>query len=100
MPLSRTRIQEISTLLQNAKTLDVFPNINSIEKDEKEEIKNEEITVYDVVSKGKKIHLFYLQPILIDFIDTKEKDIKNLVKEIFEEITNIIGMPKLNDFGK
>lgn len=53
-----------------------------------------------MASKSKKIHLFYLQPILNDFIDTKEKEVKNLVKEIFKEITNVIAMPELKSFGK
>ena len=99
MPLSRVRIQEIVDLLKNAKELEIFPNFNSIDSDEKYEIKKE-MTVFDVVSKTKKIHLFYLQPILTDFIDTKEKDIKNLVKEIFQEINRIMGMPELNRANK
>ena len=100
MPLSRGRIKEIVNLLENIKNLEIFPNINMLEKDEKEEEKKEDITVFDVIRKTKKIHLFYIQPILNDFIDTKEKDIKNLVKDIFIEITNIIGMPKLTNFNK
>jgi len=44
--------------------------------------------------------LFYLQPILNDFIDTKEKEKKNLVKDIFKEITNVIAMIKLKSLGK
>ena len=100
MPLTRVRIQEIIDLLKNAKELEMFPNFNIIDSNEKNEIKKEEMTVFDVVSKTKKIHLFYLQPILTDFIDTKEKDIKNLVKDIFIEINNIMGMPKLNTLNK
>ena len=100
MPLSRGRIKEIVNLLENVKNLEIFPNINMLEKDEKEEEKKEDITVFDVIRKTKKIHLFYIQPVLNDFIDTKEKDIKNLVKDIFIEITNIIGMPKLTNFNK
>ena len=100
MPLSRGRIKEIVNLLENVKNLEIFPNINMLEKDEKEEEKKEDINVFDVIRKTKKIHLFYIQPVLNDFIDTKEKDIKNLVKDIFIEITNIIGMPKLTNFNK
>ena len=101
LPMSRTRTKEIIILLQNIKNLEVFPNINLIEGNEEEKESNkenkEEITVFDIVSKTKKIHLFYLQPILNDFINTKEKDIRNLIRELFQEITNIIGMPKLSD---
>ena len=101
LPMSRTRTKEIIILLQNIKKLEVFPNINLIESDEEEEENNkenkEEITVFDIVSKTKKIHLFYLQPILNDLINTKEKDIRNLIRELFQEIIIIIGMPKLSD---
>ena len=97
MPLSLNRIKDIVYLLKKIKDFEMFPNINKIEKEEQKEKKEEkeEITIFDIISKSKKIHLFYLQPILNDYIDTKEKDIKNLVKEIFKDITNIIGMPKL-----
>ena len=100
MPLTRSRIQEIVILLQNTKTLEVFPNINLIEKNEIKKDNFDEITVYDVISKSKKIHLFYLQSILIEFIDTKELEIKSLIKEIFLEINNLIALPKLSVFGK
>ena len=101
MPLNRVRIQEVVVLLQNVKSLEVFPNINVFDedKDDKND-KNKDITFFDVASKSKKIHLFYLQPILNDLIDTKEKEVKSLVKEIFKEITNVIAMPKLKSFGK
>ena len=59
MPLTRSRIQEIVILLQNTKTLEVFPNINLIEKNEIKKDNFDEITVYDVISKSKKIHLFF-----------------------------------------
>ena len=102
LPMSRARTKEIIILLQNIKKLEVFPNINLIENNEEEENEKnkenkDEITVFDIVSKTKKIHLFYLQPILNDFINTKEKDIRNLIRELFQEITNIIGIPKLSD---
>ena len=98
LPMSRVRTKEIIILLQNIKNLEVFPNINLIESNEEEKENNkEDITVFDIVSKTKKIHLFYLQPILNDFINTKEKDIRNLIRELFQEITNIIGIPKLSD---
>ena len=102
LPMSRARTKEIIILLQNIKKLEVFPNINLIENNEEEENEKnkenkDEITVFDIVSKTKKIHLFYLQPILNYFINTKEKDIRNLIRELFQEITNIIGIPKLSD---
>ena len=99
MPLSRVRIKEIVDLLENIKNLEIFPDINIIEKNENKNNEKNEITVFDVLSKTKKIHLFYLQPILNDFFDTKEKEIKNSVKEIFLKITEIIGMPKLGELN-
>ena len=95
MPLSRLRIKEIVNLMENVKNLEIFPDINLIEENENKENEKKEITVFDVLSKTKKIHLFYLQPILIDFIDTKEKEIKQSVKEIFQIINEVMGMPKL-----
>ena len=99
--MNNTRTKEIIILLQNIKKLEVFPNNNFIESNEEEKENNkenkEEITIFGIISKTKKIHLFYLQPILNDFINTKENDIRNLIREIFQEITNIIGMPKLSD---
>ena len=101
IPLSNERYTEIRNLLLNIKNLEIYPDINNIDKNEKEEEEEKkEITVFDIVSKTKKLHLFYIQPILNDFINTKDKDIKNLVKEIFIDITNIIGIPKLDRFNK
>jgi hypothetical protein len=99
-PLSRERYVEIINLLQNVKNLEIYPDFNIIEKNEKEEKNKKEVTVFDIVSKTKKLHLFYIQPILNDFIDTKDKDIKNLVKEIFTDITDILGIPKLENLNK
>ena len=98
MPLSRGRYQEIIILLENVKNLEVYPDINKIEKNEKEEEKKE-VTMFDLASKTKKVHLFYIQPILNDFINTKDQDIKNLVKDIFQDITTIIGIPNLTSYN-
>ena len=90
----------IKSYLFNSEEL-ILPFLKLELKEEKEKNNlKEDITVFDVIRKTKKIHLFYIQPVLNDFIDTKEKDIKNLVKDIFIEITNIIGMPKLTNFNK
>ena len=53
-----------------------------------------------MITKSKKIHLFYIEPVLNDFIYCKENSIKSLVKDIFNEITNIINLPKLIDFDE
>ena len=98
MPLSRGRYQEIIILLENVKNLEVYPDINKIEKNEKDEEKKE-VTMFDLASKTKKVHLFYIQPILNDFINTKDQDIKNLVKDIFQDITTIIGIPNLTSYN-
>ena len=91
MPLSRGRYQEIKILLENVKNLEVYPDINKIEKNEEKK----ELTMFDLASETKKVHLFYIQPILNDFINTKDQNIKNLVKDIFQDITTIIGIPNL-----
>ena len=99
MPLNRGRIYEIISLLNNVKNLEIYPDFNELKRSETDN-KNEEITIYDAISKSKKIHLFYIQPILNDFIFSKENSVKNLVKEIFNEITNIIHLPKLINFDE
>jgi hypothetical protein len=98
MPLNRRRIQEIISLLKNVKEFEVFPNFNISEDNKIKEKKFEEINIYDIISKNKKIHLFYIQPILNDFIYSKEDSIKSLIREIFDEIIKIINMPKLINF--
>ena len=98
MPLSRVRTKEIVDLLNNLKDLEIFPNINLIEENEIKE-KKEEITVFDIISKTKKIHLFYLQPVLNDFVESKERDVKLVIKEIFQKISDVLGMPKLRELN-
>ena len=97
MPLNRGRIIEIISLLNNVKELEVYPDFNMLEKDDN---KNEFMIGNDMIAKSKKIHLFYIQPILNDFIYSKENSIKGLVKDIFNEIANIIRLPKLIDFDE
>ena len=100
MPLNRGRIIEIISLLTNVKELEVYPDFNMLEKDEIHNNKNEFMIVNDMIAKSKKTHLFYIQPILNDFIYSKENSIKGLVKDIFNEIANIIRLPKLIDFDE
>ena len=100
VPLNQDRVQEIVDLLKNIKDLELFPNINQLEIEEEIEFKKKEITVFDLLAKTKKIHFFYLQSILNDFIYTKEQIIKNSVKEIFEEILKILEIPDINDFNE
>ena len=51
MPMNRVRIHEVGVLLQNVKTLEVFPNINSFDKDKDDKKdNNKDITFLDVVS--------------------------------------------------
>ena len=95
MPLNRGRIYEIISVLNNVKDLEVYPNFNDFKKIESQIINKEEIAIFDSISNSRKIHLFYIQPILNDFIFSKENSIKNIVKEIFNEITNTINLPKL-----
>ena len=100
VPLNQDRVKEMVELLKNIKDLELFPNINQLEIEEEIEIKKNEITVFDLLAKTKKIHLFYLRPILNDFFFTKEEIIKNIVKEIFEETTKIMEIPNINDFNE
>ena len=101
MPLIRSRVQEIYDLLKSVKELELFPELNKETKVENEIVEQkEETSIFDIVSKTKKLHLFYLQPILNEFIDTKENDIKNLIKEIFKEMNDILGIPKLDEEKK
>ena len=100
VPLNQDRVKEMVELLNNIKDLELFPNINQLEIEEEIEIKKQKITIFDLLAKTKKIHLFYLQPILNDFIYTREKIIKNIVKEIFEEVTKIMEIPNINDFNE
>ena len=99
MPLSRIRIKEIVDLLNNIKEMEIFPDINLIEDYEIKKEKQEDKTIFDILSKTKKIHLFYLQPILNDFIDIKEEDIRKVVKEIFQKISDILQIPKLKNLN-
>ena len=99
MPLNRIRINEIISVLNNVKNFETYPNFNDLNKigSQKE---NEDGKIFDSISKSRKIHLFYIQPILNDFIFSKENSIKNIVKQIFNEITNIIDLPKLINIFK
>ena len=101
MPLNRGRIYEIISLLNNIKDLEIYPYFNDLNKQGLLlEEQNENAIFYDAISKSKKMHLFYIQPILNDFIFSKENSIKSLIKEIFNEITNIINLPKLINFDE
>ena len=100
MPLNRGRIFEITSLLNNVKELEIYPNFNGIEKNGFQNKIEEEHIINEKITKSKKIHLFYIQPILNDFIYCKENLIKSFVKDIFNEIANIINLPKLIDFDK
>ena len=98
MPLNRGRIFEITSLLKNVKELEIYPNFNDIKKNGCQNENKKELLINEMITKSKKIHLFYIQPVLNDFIYCKENSIKSLVKDIFNEITNIINLPKLIDF--
>ena len=100
MPLNRGRIFEITSLLKNVKELEIYPNFNDIKKNGCQNDNKKELLINEMITKSKKIHLFYIQPVLNDFIYCKENSIKSLVKDIFNEITNIINLPKLIDFDK
>ena len=100
MPLNKERIKDLLDLLNSLKNLELFPNINWLDIEEDEEKEKENLNIFDLLSKTKKMHLIYLQPILYDFIYTKEEEIKDIVKTIFEEIEKLMEIPNFNDFYK
>lgn len=100
MPLNKERIKDLFDLLNSLKNLELFPNINWLDIEEDEEKEKENLNIFDLLSKTKKMHLIYLQPILYDFIYTKEEEIKDIVKTIFEEIEKLMEIPNFNDFYK
>lgn len=97
MPLSRTRLEEIKFVLDKIKTLDVYPDFLDLEKKKNDNPGEErEICVMDVVSKSKKAHLFFLHPILAEFITTKENDIKMIIRDIFKLISSQMGIKDIS----
>lgn len=98
MPLSRTRLEEIKFVLDKIKTLDVYPDFFDLEKKKKNNnsAHESEICVMDVVSKSKKAHLFFLHPILAEFIITKENDIKMIIRDIFKLISSQMGIKDIS----
>ena len=100
IPMNPDRVKEIVEMLDNIKNLELFPNINQIEPEEEVEVIKKEISIFDLLSKTKKIHLFYLQPILNEFVYTNEKKIKNKIKVIFDELNKILNVPNINDLNE
>ena len=100
MPLNRGRIYEIITLLNNVKELEIFPHFYELKMAKFKKEEEKEINTLNIISENKKMHLFYIQPILNDFIFCKENSIKSLVKDIFNEFANIINLPKLINFDE
>ena len=50
----------------------------------------------DVVAQSKKAHLFFLHPILAEFITTKETDIKMIIRDIFKLISTQMGIKDID----
>ena len=92
MPLSRTRLEEIKFVLDNIRTLDVYPDFLELSKKKE----NNELCVMDVVAQSKKAHLFFLHPILAEFITTKETDIKMIIRDIFKLISTQMGIKDID----
>ena len=92
MPLSRTRLEELKFVLDNIRTLDVYPDFLELSKKKE----NNELCVMDVVAQSKKAHLFFLHPILAEFITTKETDIKMIIRDIFKLISTQMGIKDID----
>jgi hypothetical protein len=86
--------------LNNVKELEIFPHFYELKTAKFKKEEEKEINTLNIISENKKIHLFYIQPILNDFIFCKENSIKSLVKDIFNEFANIINLPKLINFDE
>ena len=76
------------------KNLEIYPNFNNFDDNKKNS--NEIIKLTDIIIKSKKAHLFLLQPVLSEFIITKEKEIKLIIRDIFKQISNQMGVDDFN----
>jgi len=78
LPIARSRLVEVSLILQQLKNLELNPEI-----DEQEE---------KGPHRGKKRHLLKLFPLLCDCITTRENEMKEQLKEIFHEAAKELGL--------
>lgn len=73
-------MEEIKFVLEKLKGLEVEP------------VKSEGDSLENQLKRNKKYHLFYLMPLLTEFVTTNEKEVKIIIKEIFKIISNEIGI--------
>ena len=78
-------------MLEKIKTLELNPNYLSFEEDENKK-SIDQLEVMDIVMKKKKSHLFQLLPLLSEFIISNNTEIKHMIKDIFKQITNEMGV--------
>lgn len=78
-------------MLEKIKTLELNPNYLSFEEDENKK-SIDQLEVIDIVMKKKKSHLFQLLPLLSEFIISNNTEIKHMIKDIFKQITNEMGV--------
>jgi len=78
-------------VLEKIKTLELNPNYLSFEEDENKK-SIDQLEVIDIVMKKKKSHLFQLLPLLSEFIISNNTEIKHMIKDIFKQITNEMGV--------
>lgn len=83
LPLARSRLAEVSYLLEQLFILEIHPEIHLDINDDKEKI---------TFQSSKKRHLLKLFPLFCDCITVKEPELKEKLKEIFHLIGKEIGL--------
>ena len=85
--------QKIISLLSEIKNLEVFPGL--VNTDNNKKAKNEK---NDEQYNNKKIHIFYLYNIIVDYILINNKDIQLLIKDLLLIAFKGIELPPLQKF--
>jgi len=79
-------------IFEKLKKLEIPLNslIEMQKEDNNKSIKSEE----NPYLNGKKGHLIYLFPLFTKCITTKENEVKVILKEIFEEVSNVMDLER------
>ena len=84
MPLVRNILEEVKFILKKLIELDVFPNFTTIDREPQFEQNTDQAAAMDT----NIVHLFMFHNLFTDFIETKENEIKVLIKKAFNIIYN------------
>ena len=102
MPLLRSRFEEVKFVFDKIKALEVYPNFLCLDSGSNNsnngKVSIDDLCVMDVISKSRKAHLFYLHPILAEFITTKENEVKIIIRDIFKMISEQMGIKEISSF--